>query len=404
MYSLVALKSRPSRRAHMRVFDVAMLALGVSILLTSCGGDNESDAETAPDYPVGNISTVAGTGVSGSDGDGGPATTAQIYAPSGVAVDGEGNVYVSGDYRVRRVDEASGVITTVAGTGSPGYGGDGVDAVGAQLDVPEGIAVDSQGNLYIADTDNQRIRRVDASTGIITTVAGGIKVTSEMRLQGYTGDDGPAMEAYIPRPVGIAIDADGNIYIADRDANSVRRVDAASGEITTVAGGTTITQEQGDEGFIRDGELATSAFLDKPSGVAVDSRGNVYIADSGNLVVRKVDASTGIITSVARGDNPPEGASKTAAKVFTFVPRNVAVDSEDNLYIVADVGIYKLDVATGESITVAGGGSGDLGDGGPATSATLAGPNAVAVKPDGSFLIAELTSNRIREVTAPVPR
>ena len=124
----------------------------------------------------------------------------------------------------------------------------------------------------------------------------------------------------------------------------------------------------------------------------------------GNQLVRKVDAATGIISSVARGNSPPDGASQDAVKVFGSVAKDVAVDGEDNLYIVADVNVYKLDVATGEVFVVAGGGSGDLGDGGPATSATLVGPHAVAVMPDGSFLVAELTSNRIRQVTAPIAR
>lgn len=383
---------------------MASLASLAALLLTSCGGDGEAEDATSPDYPVGDISTVVGTGDSGSGGDGGPAIAAQIYAPSGVAVDGHGNIYVSGDNLVRRVDGGTGVITAVAGTGSPGYDADGVDAKGALLDVPEGIAVDSQGNIYIADTDNQRIRKIDATTGVITTVAGGIEVTSDLRLQGYTGDGGPADEAYLSRPVDVVIDSKGNIFIADSDGHRIRRVDAATGEVTTVAGGTTITQQERREGLVGDGRLATEAVLSSPTGVAIDSRGNVYIADSGNQLVRKVDAATGIISSVARGNSPPDGASQDAVKVFGSVAKDVAVDGEDNLYIVADVNVYKLDVDTGEVFVVAGGGSGDLGDGGPATSATLVGPHAVAVMPDGSFLVAELTSNRIRQVTAPIAR
>ena len=206
-----------------------------------------------------------------------------LNSPSGVTVDGAGNLYIAdtNNHRIRKVD-TSGVITTVAGTGVSGYSGDDGLATAAQLNNPYGVTVDGAGNLYIADRSNHRIRKVDTS-GVITTVAG-------TGAYGYSGDDGTAITAQLNFPYGVTIDSIGNLYIADSFNHRIRKVDT-SGVITTVAG----TGAQGNSG---DGGAATAAQLNSPSNVTVDSAGNLYIADTNNHRIRKVDTS-GVITTVS---------------------------------------------------------------------------------------------------------
>ena len=331
------------------------------------------------------ITTVAGTGRFGSGGDSGPATSAPLAYPSGVAVDGAGNLLIaeSPNDRVRRVDR-SGVITTVAGTGRSGSGGDGGPAASAQLNEPHGVAVDGLGNLYIADRDNHRVRKVDAS-GVITTVAG----TDAL---GSREDGGPATRARVAYPSDVAVDAAGNLYIAEWVNDRVRRVDAF-GVITTVAG-------SGRSGFGGDGGPATDAQLDKPSGVAVDGLGNLYIADTDNHRVRKVDTS-GVITTVAgTGEEGSGGDGGPAASAQLNEPHGVAVDGLGNLYIADHDNhrVRKVDPA-GVITTVAG--TGALGfreDGGPATSAPVAYPSDVAVDAAGNLYIAEWVNDRVSRV------
>ena len=334
---------------------------------------------------TGAINTVAGTGERRYGGDGGPATSAQLGRPQGVAVDSSGNLYIAANYnrRVRRVD-AAGVINTVAGTGQWGHSGDGGPATSAQLRSPHGVAVDGLGNLYIADTYSSCVRRVDTA-GVITTVAG----TGEW---GYSGDGGPATNAQLQRPRGVAVDGLGNLYIADSDNHCVRRVDTA-GVITTVAG-------TGERGYSGDGGPPTSAQLRSPQGVAVDGLGNLYVADYLNHRVRRVDAA-GVITTVAGTDErgySGDGGPATSAQLGA--PRGVAVDGSGNLYI-ADYGngrVRRVDAA-GVITTVAGTGEwGYSGDGGPGTSALLASPQDVAVDGLGNLYVADPWHHRVRRV------
>ncbi len=336
--------------------------------------------------PTGTITTVAGTGEQGFGGDGGPAVQAQLASPTGVAVDGSGNLYIAdkGTSRIRKVD-SRGTITTVAGTRRRGGGGDGGPAVQGQLTFPNGVAVDGSGNLYIADSGNDRIRKVDP-TGTITTVAG---MGENGRGRGYSGDGGPAVEAQLAGPVGVAVDGSGNLYIADRGNRRIRKVDSR-GRITTVAG----TGEHGG-----DGGPAARAQLNSPAGVAVDGSGNLYIADRDNDRIRKVD-STGTITTVAgggRGNGLGNGGPAVLARLNG--PAGVAVDGSGNLYI-ADSNyhrIRKVD-STGTITTFAGTGRPSLGgDGGPATQAQLRTPVGVAVDSSGNLYIADRT-HRIRKV------
>jgi sugar lactone lactonase YvrE len=271
---------------------------------------------------TGVISTVAGDGQEGFSGDGGAATSAALYYPVGVAVDGSGNIYIADcdNERIRKVTASTGVITTVAGTGTAGYSGDGGAAISAKLDAPEGVTVDANGNIYIADEANQRIRKVTASTGIITTVAG-------IGTAGYSGDGGAATSAKLNYPQGVAVDANDDIYIADFQNSRIRKVSASTGVITTVAG-------TGAAGYSGDDGAATSAKLDEPEGVAVDALGNIYIADTFNYRIREVTVSTGIINTVA-GDGSEgysgDGGAATSAKLNQ--PRGAAVDAGLNIYI-----------------------------------------------------------------------
>lgn len=343
------------------------------------------------DASTGVITTVAGTGDAGYSGDGGPATSAQLRDPVGVAIDGSGNLYIAdqSDERVRKVNASTGVITTVAGTGSYGYSGDGGPATSAQLNFPSGVAKDASGNLYIADNSNNLIRKVDASTGIITTVAGN-------RINGYNGDGGPATSAQLNFPFDIAFDGSGNLYIADRENHRIRKVDASTGVITTVAG-------TGINGYNGDGFMATSAQLNYPSGVAVDGSGNLYIADVRNHRIRRINASTGVITTVAgTGTNGYSGDGGTATLAQLYGPFGVTFDELENLYIADRVNqrIRKVDVSTGVITTVAGtGAAGFDGDGGPATSAQLWEPYDVTVDGLGNLYISD-ESDRIRKVDA----
>jgi YD repeat-containing protein len=266
------------------------------------------------------ITTIAGNGTQGYSGDGGPANEATLYRPSGVTEDAAGNIYIADSYnhRVRKVDK-SDIITTMAGTGTQGYSGDEGLATEASLNHPYEVAVDASGNLYISDSWNQCIRKVDTD-GIITTVAGNGNY-------GYSGDGGPATDAQFAFPRGIAVDLEGNLYIADHNNQRVRKVDN-SGIINTVAG-------NGTQGYSGDGGLATEASIDSPRGLAVDSAGNLYIADFRNRVVRKVNTKGIISTMAGKTDSEftygGDGGPATEALFNTIM--DVAVDAPNNLFI-----------------------------------------------------------------------
>jgi trimeric autotransporter adhesin len=341
------------------------------------------------------ITTAAGTGVTKYNGDEGPATVAQISNSYGIAVDALGNIYIADtyDHRIRMVANSTGIITTVAGTGTYGTSGDGGKATAAQLSNPFGIAVDVSGNIYIADTYDHRIRMVNKSTGIITTVAG----SGELE-KGYSGDGRLATSAQLSDPYDIAVDVSGNIFIADSSNNCIRMVTKSTGIISTVAG----TGVSGNDG---DGRQATAAQLSNPSGVAVDTLGNIYIADSYDHRIRVVTKSTGIITTVPgsgyHGYAMRGFEAKSISAQFNGL-HGVAVDTLGNIYI-ADTYDHRIRMVTksSESIrTVAGTGvSGYSGDGGQATLAEFYGPHGVAVDVLGNIYIADTYDNRIRMVT-----
>ena len=275
----------------------------------------------------GTITTVAGNGAFGFSGDNGPATSAELYSPGGVAVDSAGNLYIADTQNTRIREVSKGVITTVAGGGNSFDNG---PATSAALGSPKGVAVDAAGNIYIADQIINRIREV--SKGVITTVAGnGIGGL----YGGFSGDGGPATSAQLSLPTSVAVDSADNVYIADTNNNRIRKV--SNGVITTVAG-------NGTRGFSGDGGPATNAELADPEGVAVDAAGNLYIADSFNNRIRKV--TNGVITTVAgngtggfSGDNGPATGAE-----LTF-PESVAIDSAGNLYI-ADIDNNRIRILT----------------------------------------------------------
>lgn len=341
------------------------------------------------------IGTVAGGGTQ-NPGDNGPATSAMLDLPSGIVTDRDGNILFadSNHHRIRRV-APDGTITTLVGNGTAGPGGDGGPAISAQLNYPSGLALAANGDLYISDTKNHRIRRVDASGTIATVVGTG---TEDSTTEGSNGDDGPALNAELDNPAGIALDNTGQLFIAETGSHRIRRV-SASGTITTIAG-------NGTKGFSGDNNLATGAQLNSPSTVAVDNQGNVYFSDSLNMRVRRVDPSA-VITTVAGSGQPfgPMGDNGPATSASLLVPGGVLFDN-GNLYITEALRnvVRKVDAA-GVITTVAGNGRGGFsGDGGPATSAQLNTPVGLALDASGHLLITDGGNDRVRRVFIGAPQ
>ena len=331
------------------------------------------------------IDTIAGNGSWGFSGDGGPATAASLYYPTDVIVDGMGNRYISdiNNLRIRKVTPA-GIISTIAGNGTYGFSGDGGPATSAQLAYVYQLAVDAGGNLYIADYDNNRVRKV-TSAGIISTIAGN-------GTYGFSGDGGPATSAALQRPVGVAVDGAGNVYFGDYSNHRIRKVTPA-GIISTVAGNGTAT-------FGGDGGPATSASLYYPLGISTDAGGNLYIADQGNQRIRKV-TSSGIISTVAGNGTygfSGDGGPATSASFSTVW--DVTPDNRGNLYV-ADSDNYRIRKisASGLISTVAGNGTrGFSGDGGPAANASINYASGVATDTAGDLYIADQNNHRVRKV------
>jgi sugar lactone lactonase YvrE len=270
---------------------------------------------------AGNITTIAGGDTGGYGGDSGLATSATLDLPSSLVQDGAGNLYIAdtGNNVIRKITAATGVISTVAGNGTAAFGGDAAAATLGQLYKPQGVAVDASGNLYIADTDNQRIRRVDAATGIITTVAGN-------GTSGFGGDSlaATSSQSELNYPNAVAFDSLGNLYIADTLNNRIRKISSA-GVLTTFAGNGAI----GDAG---DGGTATAAELDAPSGVVVDPAGNVYIADTQNNAIRKVSSSSGDISTIVKNAVGQYYDNGAFSPITIYGPIGLSLDSSANLY------------------------------------------------------------------------
>ena len=375
---------------------------------------------------TGLVQAVAGNGTYGYSGDGGPATSAELMEPFAVYVDGLGNLYFCDAFAsvIREVAAATGIIQTIAGNGTASFSGDNVPATNSELATgsESGVSVDGSGNIFIADTNNFRIREAVAATGKIQTIAGN-------GTNGYNGDLGPATSAELDHPNGIFLDSFGNLFIADTGNFVIREFFAATGNIRTVAG-------NGIQGFSGDGGQATSAELGGPTnritgglfsfwgpeGVFVDRSGNIFIADTVNFRIREVAAATGIIQTVAGNGTPGfsgDGGPATSAELGGFIipaingiygPESVFVDDAGNVYItdtqnnrIREVGgPNNTTIGPGVIQTIAGNGTpGFNGDGGPATSAELNQPGYVLVDGAGNIFIADTLNNTIREVGGP---
>jgi len=421
----------------------------------------------------GNLTIYAGTGIYGFSGDGGPATSAQLAFPYGLAIDKNGNLFIADFYnnRIRRVDAMTHDITTVAGSGDPvfggTYGGDGGAATIAHLNGPQGVAVDANGNLFITDTFNGIVRRVDANTQVITLYAGGgtstgcgtgsplaagfqnpvgiavdanenvfisdqtlqvvCEVNASQTISTYAGtlnthgtpgqangDGGPAASAQFYYPSGLATDATGNLYIADSGEPRIRKVDTTTNHIITSIAGTGLICTNAQEPACGDGGAATSAALDYPQGVFVDSNNNIVIADSNNMRVRVVASGTNpIISALVGGGNGGDGGMGTSG--ILGLPQQVAVDGNENVYAFETNAerVRRLDATTQDLSTVAGNGYGGAtetctgtsctggaanGDGGPATQARFVYVTAFTTDATGNFYIADGTAEVVRVV------
>jgi sugar lactone lactonase YvrE len=273
----------------------------------------------------GTISTTAGSGPQGYSGDGNLATSAQLNSPLGIAVDSAGNIYFAdnGNSVIRKITVSTGNILTMAGNGSAGYSGDGGQATSAELNGPCSVALDASGNLYIADTSNNVIRMVSASSGVITTVVGN-------GTGGFGGDGGAATSAELNQPNDVKVDGAGSVYIADSGNSRIRKVDQASGNISTIAG-------DGNWNFSGDGGQAASAEMEYPDALALDTSGNIYIADWFISEVRKITVSTGIISAFAgNGSFGYSGDGGPATSAALNYVESVQVDAQGNVYIADD--------------------------------------------------------------------
>ena len=336
------------------------------------------------------ITTAVGTGEKGFAGDGGPAQAALLNGPFDVAFDSTGNLFFSDtfNHRIRRVDARIGTITTVAGNGEAGYVGDGGPAVRASLNEPYGIAIDPAGNIFVADRLNRRVRRIDAASGVITTLAG----TGEAA---YSGDGGSAARAGLAEPNGLALDAEQrHLYIADVADHRVRIVDLASGTIATFAG-TGAPEHGGDDG------PAAEARIFGARAVKLGPDGTIYILERQGSSLRAVDPATGLITTIAgttgRGYSGDGGPALAA--VFD-APKEMAIGRDGSLLIVdtENHAIRRIDRSTGVVTTIVGGRKGEGGDGGRATAAGLDRPHGAVVGPDGAIYIGDTNNHRIRKV------
>jgi len=344
------------------------------------------------------ITTIAGTGTAGFSGDGGAATKAELNNPITTIADKHGNLFIlDGSNNCIRKIAPNGITTTIAGiVGTKyGYNGDGILATKSTLAYPTDIKMDRVGNIYIADGTNFRIRKIDTA-GIITTIAG-------TGSEGYSGDGGAATKAEIYLPVGLAVDIVGNVYFSD-NSNRVRKIDT-SGIITTVAGnGYGSGGGVGGGGYSGDNGQAISAELYQPQGVVVDNTGNIYIADQSNNRIRKVSTNGIITTVVGTGVAGYGGDNGLAANAELNNPVAIAFDTLGNLYI-SDWVNNRIRKVTNDTITtIAGTGvAGFSGDGGDATAAELNGPSYLCIDSTGNIYIPDFNNNRIRKITYPKP-
>jgi trimeric autotransporter adhesin len=331
------------------------------------------------------LTTIAGNGNFAYGGDGGIGTSAHLPGPDGVVIDSSGNVDVCDTYanRVRKID-SFGIINLIAGTNMPGFGGDGGPASAALLVDCQGIALDGAGNMYVADTHDRRIRKISAA-GIISTVAGN-------GINGFLGDLGQAIGAELSNPSGVAVDPQGNLYVADTDNNRIRKI-TPSGMITTIAGSASV-------GYAGDGGLATSAQLNAPTRLALDPSGNIYFTDNGNNVVRRVSTAGVIETVAGNGQYGFAGDGGPATAAMLANPIGLTIDAEGGI-LIADADNLRIRRVgpNGRISTIAGNGTTALaGDGQPPTATGFGSPADVAVDAVGNIYIADQGNRRVRRI------
>jgi sugar lactone lactonase YvrE len=338
------------------------------------------------------INTFAGGDIRGYSGDGGPVGSALLNSPENVYVSKKGDVYITdfGNHVIRKVDGKTGIISTIAGNGSVGFSGDGGPATQASLKYAFHTATDDLGNLYISDLDNNRIRRVEKSTGIIQTIAG-------TGVDGFNGDGKTALATDIYKPFGLAFDKEGNLLFSDQNGLCLRKMNMKTKIITTVAGNR-------NRGYGGDGGPATEAMFDLIWNVAVDNvHGDIYVSDINNVRIRKIDPSTGIITTAAgNGVYGNSGMGGLATNASFNQPVGVAVDKNGNLFIGDQLlsQVYVVDKKTGIINLIAGNGTnGFYGDGGPAVLSILSWTNSLSVDQNGVLYISDVNNNRVRKIT-----
>jgi len=341
-------------------------------------------------FGSGIICSVAGTGERGYTGDGGAATAATLSEPFMCVFDAHGNWYEAEamNHCIRRIDATTGLITTVAGTGQEGYSGDGGLAVEATMNQPYSLDIDAVGNLYIVDRLNAVIRKVDAATGVMTTIAG----TGE---PGSSGDGGPGTQAQLIEPNDCFLDGRGGLLIADVQDQRIRRLDLATGMITTFAG-------SGEGARTGDGRSATEAGIFGARAICMDHLGNTYICERGGNGLRKVDLNGIITTFAGTGERGYSGDGGPALAATWGAPKALRCDAPGNVLVVdtENHAIRRIDATTGIVTTVAGGQLGSEGDNGPATAAGLDRPHGCCVDAQGNLYIADSNNHRVRVVGA----
>ncbi len=355
--------------------------------INGCTGSSIKSITVAglPNY----LYTGAGTGANTATGDGGPAYLATLMGPRALCSDTAGNVYIADvmTNTVRKIG-TNGYISTVAGNGATGNAGDGGQATAAQLNMSGGggLYVDKAGNMFICNTTGMTIRKVTASTGIISTICG-------TTVGGSTGDGGPATAAKVQGPLGICKDTTGNIYFADGGNAKIRRISAGTGIISTIIG-------TGSGAYSGDGGLGIAARVYLPRDVIADNYGNLYIADYGNNVIRKYVIATGIITTIAGtgvAGNSGDGGPATAAQLY--YPARLAFDGSNNLFIADQFNnrVRKVNLSTGIiSSSIATGTSGFSGDGGPSVLGKLTQTAGIAITRNGNIYVSDITNRRVR--------
>ena len=339
-------------------------------------------------FEPGIITTVAGTGERGYQGDGGPATAALLSEPFMCAFDAAGNLYIAEatNHCIRRVDRNTGAIVTIAGTGEVGYSGDGGPAIQATFNQPYSLQVDTNGDVYVVDRLNYVIRKVEAATGMVTTVAGAGEA-------GYGGDGGPAIRAQFREPNDCFLDGRGGLLITDIQDQRVRRLDLESGIITTFAG-------NGAKERTGDGGPALEASILGARAVCMDAAGNTYIAEREGNGIRLVDSQGIMHTLAGTGDFGYDGDGGPARDATWGAPKAIRCDQAGNLLVVdtENHAIRRIDSASGIVTTVAGGHRSGEGDGGPATEAGMDRPHGLDLDADGNIYIADSNNHRVRVV------